>query len=276
MWYRDKGYNAVGKDSRKARHFCHFRVKALSYRRLRVTDGCHACVTAVTRVLTGDAARDGSRYGSARDRGVLGHQAARQTLARIPRNWYFGRQMPTPNIFPDEHVKFVRFLYMRVMLMPTEITQKVNAKYKADYSVKQISRLINSRGWSARRKNMVAKLGPIEQKKDSAILREIAQAHTKVMDDVAKGTTAGLERAMQFVAGAENPRTLQAAAAAAKSLLTTYRLAAGLDNSGTQRASSNVYQFNFAATQVEDVRNVTETVPADVSATDLDDDDDHE
>jgi hypothetical protein len=171
--------------------------------------------------------------------------------------------MAKPNIFPPEHLKFIRHLYMRVMLMPAEITDKVNAKYGSNYSVSQLSRAINNRGWSARRKNMVERLGPIEAKKDTAIQRELVRAHDRVMDDVVKGTTEGLQRAMQFVAQADNPRTMQAAAAAAKSLFTTFRLAAGLDNSSNRPAGANVYQFNFASTKVDDVVEAAQPVDVD-------------
>lgn len=166
--------------------------------------------------------------------------------------------MAKPNIFPPEHLKFIKHLYMRVMLMPAEIADKTNAKYGTSYSAAQLSRTINNRGWSARRKNMVERLGPIEAKKDTAIQRELVKAHDRVMDDVVKGTTEGLQRAMQFVAQADNPRTMQAAAAAAKSLFTTFRLAAGLDNSSNRPAGTNVYQFNFASTKVENIAEPVE------------------
>ena len=180
--------------------------------------------------------------------------------------------MSKPRVLAPEHLKFIRHLYMRVMLMPAEITEKVNAKYGTNYSVTQLSRAINNRGWSARRKNMIEKLGPIEAKKDTAIQRELVRAHDKVMDDVVKGTTEGLHRAMQFVANADNPRTMQAAAAAAKSLFTTFRLAAGLDNANNRPQGTNVYQFNFASTKVDDVvEAATEVTAAPAETADEDD-----
>lgn len=181
--------------------------------------------------------------------------------------------MATPHIFSEEHLKFIRYLYFRVMLKPVEISEKVNAKFKTDFTPSQISRCINNRGWSARRKNMVEKLGAIEAKKDTAFQRELVKAHDKVMDDVARGTTEGLHRAMQFVANADNPRTLQAAAAAAKSLFTTFRLAAGIDNSNTAQRGTNVYQFNFASTKVDDVVEAATDVSAQPAEIDDDSDD---
>jgi hypothetical protein len=168
--------------------------------------------------------------------------------------------MATPHIFPKEHLAFVRQLYLRYMLMPAEITDKVNLKYKTDYAVTQISRVINTRGWSKRRKAIVEKLGPIEKTKDTAIIREIAQAHAKVMDDVAKGTTEGLSRAVEFVRRADNPRSMQAAASGLKSLLSTFMLASGLENSGNARAGTNVFQVNFSNVHLRREEKVAEPV----------------
>ena len=183
--------------------------------------------------------------------------------------------MSKPNIFPKEHLAFVKQLYMRHMLMPQEITDKVNLKYKTDYAVSQISRAINTRGWSARRKAIVEKSGIIEAKKDTAIIRELAQAHAKVMDDVAKGTTAGLERAVQMVQQADNPRTLNAAASALKSLYATWRVASGVENSSTARGSAS-FSINFANVDLRAAPPSIEVVasPAPSNALPLESDDD--
>lgn len=181
--------------------------------------------------------------------------------------------MPKPNIFPKEHVAFMRQLYMRHMLMPAEITDKVNLKYKTDYAVTQIQRVINSRGWSARRKTIVEKAGVIEKKKDSAIVREIAQAHAKVMDDVAKGTTEGLTRAVDFVRQADNPRSMLAAASGLKSLLSTFMLASGLENSSNARGGTNVFQVNFSNVPLRREEKPAEPVIEEPAAIDAGDDD---
>ncbi|MFZ9725628.1 MAG: hypothetical protein ACO3EH_00345 [Ilumatobacteraceae bacterium] len=131
------------------------------------------------------------------------------------------------------------------MLMPQEITDKVNLKYKTEYATTQIRRLINTRGWSARRKVIVEKAGIIEAKKDTAIVRELTKAHAKVMDDVARGTSQGLERAVEMVQRAGDARSLSAAASALKSLYTTWRVASGIDNSNTARGAAT-FSFNFA------------------------------
>ncbi len=135
---------------------------------------------------------------------------------------------------------------MRMMLPPSEVTAHLNQKYKTDYAVTQVQRLINTRGWSKRRKLIVEKLGPVEEKKDSAIVRELASQHARVMDRVAEGAVAGLDRAASFVRDARDPRALNAAASALKSLTATYRCAAGIDNS-TTRSGPSVYTFNFSA-----------------------------
>lgn len=183
--------------------------------------------------------------------------------------------MAKPNIFPEVHVKFIRHLYMRMMLQPAEVTDKLNLKYKTEYLPSQVQRVINARGWSKRRKLMVQKLGEVETVKDNAIVKQIAEAHNKVMDDVAKGTERGLSRALQFVERADNPRSLQAAASAVKTLMSSWMVASGIENSTTARAqSASVFQINFASmpTRVpKQVEPVIETIQApQVSADDFD------
>lgn len=153
--------------------------------------------------------------------------------------------MATPNIFSDVHLKFIRHAYMRMMLPPSEVTAHLNSKYKTTYAVTQVQRVINGRGWSKRRKLIVEKLEPIEGQKDSAIVRELATKHAAVMDKVAEGAVAGLDRAASFVRDARDARSLNAAASALKSLTATYRCAAGIDTSNT-RTGPSVYTFNFA------------------------------
>jgi len=177
--------------------------------------------------------------------------------------------MAKPNIFSDVHLKFIRHAYMRMMLPPSEVTAHLNAKYKTDYAVTQVQRVINGRGWSKRRKAVVEKAGEIEEKKDSAIVRELAGAHARVMDKVAQGAVDGLDRAAAFVREARDARSLNAAASALKSLTATYRCAAGIDTSTTARGPS-VYQFNFSATNIdEEPKRVVE-----VATTEADEGDD--
>lgn len=151
----------------------------------------------------------------------------------------------TPNIFSEVHLKFIRHAYMRMMLPPSEVTAHLNAKYQTTYAVTQVQRVINNRGWSKRRKLVVEKLGTVEEKKDTAIVRELATKHAAVMDKVAEGAVAGLDRAASFVRDARDARSLNAAASALKSLTATYRCAAGIDTSNT-RSGPSVYTFNFA------------------------------
>lgn len=153
--------------------------------------------------------------------------------------------MAKPNIFSEVHLKFIRHAYMRMMLPPSEVTAHLNAKYQTTYAVTQVQRVINNRGWSKRRKLVVEKLGTVEEKKDTAIVRELATKHAAVMDKVAEGAVAGLDRAASFVRDARDARSLNAAASALKSLTATYRCAAGIDNS-TTRSGPSVYTFNFA------------------------------
>lgn len=164
--------------------------------------------------------------------------------------------MATPNIFSEHHLKTMRYLYMRMMLQPADVTEKINLKFKTDFTVSQIQRVINSRGWSKRRKAIVAKAGEVEAVKDSQIIRELAQAHGRVLDQVVESTKVGLTKAAQFVASANDARSLLAASSAQKSLLSSFRIAAGIDNA-SNTARPNVYQFNFAQARVEDVTNVT-------------------
>lgn len=162
--------------------------------------------------------------------------------------------MPQPNsVFSKAHLAFIHQLYMRQMQQPQTIVEMLNRKYQTEFNVDQIRRAINNRGWSKRRKLIIEKLDGIETKKDTQITREIANAHDRVMDDVAKGATVGLQKAVEFLSRADNPRTLQAGAAALKSLTSTFRIAAGIDNSNTHKPQTNVYSFNFANTPVRPI-----------------------
>lgn len=180
--------------------------------------------------------------------------------------------MPTPNIFSEAHLTTMRTLYMRMMLQPQEVCDKMNLKFKTDFTVKQVSRAINSRGWSARRKAMVAKLGAAERIRDAQIVRELANAHGKVLDQVVESSRMGLVKAATLMASADNGRTLQLAANATKTLLSTYRAAAGLDTSANARPQGSSYTFNFASTKVEDAASDEEPINVTETAADLDDD----
>lgn len=142
----------------------------------------------------------------------------------------------------------MRQLYMRQMQQPLAITEAMNRKYQTTFTVEQVRRCINNRGWSARRKLMVEKLDEVEKVRDAQIVKKLGEAHGRVMEDVAKGAVVGMQKAVTFLERADNPRTLQAGAAALKSLTTTWRLMSGIDNSTTRAAGSTVFAFNFANT----------------------------
>lgn len=182
------------------------------------------------------------------------------------------------SVFSNSHLAFIRQLYMRQMQQPLAITDAMNRKYQTTFTVEQVRRCINNRGWSARRKLMVEKLDEVEKVRDAQITKKIAEAHGRVMEDVAKGAVVGMQKAVTFLEHADNPRTLQAGAAALKSLTTTWRLMRGIDNSTTRAAGSTVFSFNFASAQFRPVAEaarpveIVAEVPADPSpASDSDD-----
>jgi len=119
------------------------------------------------------------------------------------------------SVFSNSHLAFIRQLYMRQMQQPLAITDAMNRKYQTTFTVEQVRRCINNRGWSARRKVMVEKLDEVEKVRDAQITKKIAEAHGRVMEDVAKGAVVGMQKAVTFLEHADNPRTLQAGATAA-------------------------------------------------------------
>ena len=187
--------------------------------------------------------------------------------------------MPRPNIFSDAQLKFMRHAYMRMMVQPADLVIMLNKKFGTDYTITQVHRAINSRKWSTRRKLILEKAEKIEEVSDTRIARQLANKHNEVMSEFAEKSVGGVRKALDFVSRADNPRSLQSAAAAAKSLFSMFKLSAGIDNATTHQGAAT-FNFNFASTPIPKAVVPVETVsvdPVSLPVEDgLDDDEDDE
>lgn len=148
--------------------------------------------------------------------------------------------MAKTRVFSDAHIAYLRHLYIAQSIQPTICAQMVNEKFGTRYTIQQIRRAVTERGWSAKRK--AVKLAGQQMVEKS--VTEIARDHTEAMTRFVKQSAAGVEKAAGMIERARDVRTLSSAASAFKTLVTTYRLCAGLDNASSTR-TGHTFNFNF-------------------------------
>lgn len=149
----------------------------------------------------------------------------------------------------DEHLLLLKKLYLTCSIQPKECMVKVNEKFGTSYNIAQVRRAINDRGWSKKRKALIdkAKVAVVTSKESRAIVSSIVRDHKSVMEDFGERAKKGAKKAFDLVETSGSARELSAAAAAAKSLVSTYRVCYGLDQEA--RAGGPTFNFNFAAAQ---------------------------
>ncbi len=184
--------------------------------------------------------------------------------------------MPAAKIFSDAHREFVRRAYLTQGFQPVVITSMLNAKFGSTFTGIQVQRLVNQK-WSKKRRVFVERAKELNLKSDAQLTRELS---AKVMDDFAGRAVKGATKAFDMLDRANDARTLSAAASAAKSLVTTYRVCSGLDGVGAGGPRAATFNFNFANVVAarSDVQQLVEVAPLVAEVVlgddDVDDDDD--
>jgi hypothetical protein len=135
-------------------------------------------------------------------------------------------------------------LYLRSELSPATITPMLNEKFKTQFTLVQVQRLINDR-WSKKRKVLVERRRAIETKTDAQIVKATAQSHKRIMERFAGKTEKLADKALDMATGAGDARTMQAAASAAKSAITMFRVCSGIDSTNTGGPRAATFNFNF-------------------------------
>jgi hypothetical protein len=188
--------------------------------------------------------------------------------------------MPAHPIFSEAHREFVHQAYMRQMLQPAAITTALNDRFGTNFKLVQVQRLINSK-WSKRRKVVVQRVrAVVEKKTDSQLVKEHANKNAAAMERFAKKTETLADKALDMANNAGDARSMAAAAAAAKSAITMFRLTSGIDGVGTGGPRAAQFNFNFGNLPVQaagapPVEVVVTEAPAE-SRDDGDDEDDFE
>ncbi len=152
--------------------------------------------------------------------------------------------MAAPRIFTDEQREFIKEQYLREFAKPSIITLAVNGKFKSDFTVRQISRLIND-NWSKRLRTMTAKADCHLKKTDGAAARDLARRKQQIAVVIAERSANMTLKALDFAERAADPRSLQSAAAATKSFSSTWRTNAGLDGPRAGGVTAANFNFNF-------------------------------
>lgn len=143
---------------------------------------------------------------------------------------------------------YLKILYLRQQLSPKDCVDKLNKKFGKSWTAPQIHKAVEHRGWAAQKK-LVAERSAVECPSVPPVGHLVTlrrRSHAAVMDAFVEKAEKGANKAFQFVSNATTARELNAAASAAKSLVTTYRLCAGMDAAGSGSGNVNTFNFNFA------------------------------
>jgi hypothetical protein len=153
--------------------------------------------------------------------------------------------MAAHTIFSPAHRDFIRNCYLRSEMQPATIHPMLNEKYGTNYTLVQVQRLINNK-WSKKRKVMLERIRTIETKTDGQIVKSITRKHAQIMDRFAGKSEKLADKALDMANSSSSPRSMAAAASAAKSAITMFRVCTGIDKPGTGPTAAT-FNFNFSA-----------------------------
>lgn len=162
-------------------------------------------------------------------------------------------------VWSVEELQMLQKLYIERGLPAGECHRLVVAKFKGPQTLAQTYRAIESRGWRERRNMLAARVENIIGKSNGKLVEKAVKSHQAAMDEFVESSAKGARKAFRMVEDAASARELNAAASAAKSLVTTMRLCAGIDsNSNTNQR--NTFNFNFAASPAKPDTKAAESV----------------
>ena len=183
--------------------------------------------------------------------------------------------MAAPRIFTDEQREFIKDQYLRQFAKPSVIALAVNGKFKTEFTLKQVNRLIND-NWSKRFRALKAKADCHLKKTDSAAARDLARRKQAIAGVIAERSANMTLKALDFAERAADPRSLQSAAAATKSFSSTWRTNAGLDGARGGCVSAANFNFNFGNAVIPRAGEKPVDPVVDIEATDATDEDDED
>jgi hypothetical protein len=186
--------------------------------------------------------------------------------------------MAAKSMFSDEQRTHIRRSYLNQNLPPSAVVLSLNTKFGTTFSLGQVQRYISS-NHSAAKTAILRKVETIEVLSVNRIARKIANDKADAMVKFAGRSETLATKAFDMADRATDARTLTAAASAAKSAITMFRVCAGLDGPGSGPRGTSQFNFNFANVQplmpgqAQPAQGVLEVVVSPAAEDDLDDED---
>ena len=186
--------------------------------------------------------------------------------------------MAAKSLFTDDQRAHIRRTYLHQNLPPSAVVLSVNEKFGTSFTLGQVQRHI-SNNHSAAKTAIIRKVETIEALSVNRIARKIANDKADAMVKFAGRSETLATKAFDMADRATDARTLTAAASAAKSAITMFRVCAGLDGPGSGPAGRSQFNFNFANVQplmpgqAQPAAGVLEVVVSPAAEGDLDDED---
>ena len=156
--------------------------------------------------------------------------------------------MAANSIFTDEQRDYIRRLYLKQSHTPANVCLALNEKFGTTFKHGQVQRHISS-NHSAAKTAILRKVATIEELSVNRVARKIANDKADAMVKFAGRSEILATKAFDMADRATDARTLTAAASAAKSAITMFRVCAGLDGPGSGPAGRASFNFNFANVQ---------------------------
>ena len=169
-------------------------------------------------------------------------------------------------------------------MLPAQIVIELNQKFSTEFTMVQVRRLISGRGWGKRLRDL--KVKELEKASAPIISAEVEKPDTlatqhdlATMDVFANKAEIAALKAFAMVELATDARTLASAAAAARSMVSTYRTVRGMDAAAGKRTGPATFNFNFAAQKlpprkVDQVAELAVTLAGSMAAAPADGDED--
>jgi len=181
--------------------------------------------------------------------------------------------MANKSIYTDEQRSHIRRAYLHLNLPPSAVVQSLNAKFGATFTLSQVQRYINN-NHSVQKTAIIRKVETIEALSVNRIARKIANDKADALVKFAERSETLATKAFDFADRATDARTLTAAASAAKTAISMYRVCNGLDGPSSGAAGRPHFNFNFSNVQpLKGQQAAVEVVVTPAVEDDLDDED---
>lgn len=130
---------------------------------------------------------------------------------------------------------------------PRELVVELKEKFGVVLTAAQIRQKLTRSGVGRKKKEIDQRACSLVSSARVAALAKLhAASPSAQLSKWAERAVAGADRAFAMVEAATKPRDLASAAAAAKSLVSTFRLTSGIENSTTRPPGTPTFNFNFS------------------------------